>query len=212
MEMLGNWKVWLAGAVSIISLLSYLPYMRDCIRKRTRPHIFTWVVFAMLTAIAWWAQVQDGAGPGAWITLTTLMFCVVISVFAIPYGEKTITRSDWLSFGGAWLAVLLWVMTDDATWSLILVLVIDALAFYPTFRKTYYKPNEETLVFWIIGSLKFAVALVTLDNWTFLTWGYPLYLLVVNGGFTIFMLVRRRQLQGSLSAVNIHGNVVGNKN
>lgn len=58
----------------------------------------------------------------------------LITVASFKYGEKTLTRSDWISFVAALLVIPLWALTKNAALAAILISVIDGLGYYPTYR------------------------------------------------------------------------------
>ena len=65
----------LLGAVAIIiGFISYLPYFRDIFKGKTKPHAFSWLIWAILTAIGFAGQISDNAGPGSWALGFTALF------------------------------------------------------------------------------------------------------------------------------------------
>ena len=52
-----------------------IPYIYSIIKGKTRPHFFTWLVWAILTVMIFIIQLTQGAGPGAWhMGMTALTF------------------------------------------------------------------------------------------------------------------------------------------
>jgi len=51
-----------------VSLLAATPYARAIYRRTVRPHLFTWLVWSVVTAIAAAGLFVAGAGPSAWCT------------------------------------------------------------------------------------------------------------------------------------------------
>jgi len=188
-----EYKNILTGLATVVGIIAYIPYFRDIVGGRTKPHVFSWFVWGLLTAIAFIAQVSDGAGPGALVTGFTALASFVFVAMALKWGEKHITRTDWASLVGALVSLGLWLVTKTPLLSVILITIIDALAFYPTFRKSYFKPYQETMVTYTLSGLKFALAVAALDRWTVITALYPLSLVVMNWVFVGVLVVRRRQ-------------------
>jgi len=193
-----DYKVLIAIVSVIMGLVAYVYYFIDIFAGKTKPHAFSWLVWSMLTAIAFVGQISDDAGPGAWITGVTAFVSFFIFVLAIVKGEKNITKSDKLNLLGAFAALGLWFVTDGPLLSIILITVVDFLGFLPTIRKSYHKPYEETLITYLLSGLKFALALFALDNYTVVTWLYPLSLVLANLFFVIMLKVRRKKLGPSL--------------
>ncbi len=63
--------------ISIIAVLltfgGYIPYILDTIRGKTTPHVYTWFIWALVTAIAFGLQVNAGAGVGSWVNLAVII-------------------------------------------------------------------------------------------------------------------------------------------
>ena len=174
-----------------IGLISYIPYFRGILANKTKPHAFSWFIWGLLTAIAFFAQVTSGAGPGAWVTGFSAIVCFIIVGFALVKGEKKITPSDWATFIAALATLPIWYATDNPLYAIILITLIDALGFYPTFRKSWHKPQEEVTVTYSLSAVKFAIALGALQNLNWTTALYPASLVFMNGAFVIMVLWRR---------------------
>ncbi len=190
-----DYKVFLGVFATILAFLSYIPYFRDIFKGATKPHAFSWLVWGVLTAIAFFGQIADGGGAGAWVTGFTALLCLSIFIAALVKGEKHVTLTDWLSLAGAGMALVLWYLTDSPLLSVVLITLIDALGFWPTFRKSYFKPNEETLITYVVSAVKFAIALVALERFTVVTALYPISLVIMNGAFAVMVAVRRKTLR-----------------
>jgi chromate transport protein ChrA len=187
-------KTSLGIAATLIALFSYIPYFRDIFAGKTKPHAFSWLVWFLLTAIAFVAQIKDGAKAGAWVTGFTALVSLFILGAAISRGEKNITKSDWLCLIGAFLAMSVWALTKSPLTAVILITIIDALGFAPTFRKAYHNPAQETLITFALSAVKFVIAIAALGNYTAVTVLYPASLVFMNGLFVTMLIIRRNQL------------------
>jgi hypothetical protein len=188
------------GVIAIvIALISYAPYFRNIFKGTTKPHAFTWLVWTLLTAVAFIGQLSDGGGAGAWVTGVTAFISFFIFLAALWRGEKNIVLVDWVSLIGAGAALLLWFLTNNPLLSVVLITVIDALGFLPTFRKSYHKPYEETASTYLLSGIKFIIAIIALENLTVITWLYPASLVLMDALFVGMLLVRRAQLANERS-------------
>ncbi|NTU77560.1 MAG: hypothetical protein HGA90_07100 [Alphaproteobacteria bacterium] len=186
----------LFGVLSVVvGCVGFAPYFWDILKKRTKPHAFTWIVWTLLAGIVFFAQAVDRAGPGAWATGFTAAACLLIAVLALQRGEKQITRSDWTTFVAALAAIPLWYFTAEPFYVVLLVTGIDGLACYPTYRKSWAKPQEETAKFYALAAIKFVLALFALENHTAVTMLYPSFLIIANGALLVLILWRRRALR-----------------
>lgn len=188
-----DYKIILGIAAIAVGFVSYIPYFRDIFFGRTRPHMFSWFVWAILEGTAFFAQLSKGGGAGAWVTGTTSVLCLSVFVVSLSRGEKNITRGDKISFGGAILGMILWYFSRNAATAVVLVSITDFLGFIPTFRKSYFKPHEETAKLYLMSILKLVLSLLALKSFNFTTAFYPASLILTNVLFVTMVVVRRRR-------------------
>lgn len=182
------------SASIIMTLVGYFYYFKDIFAGKTKPHAFSWLVWAALTSIAFAGQLADNGGPGAYVTAVTATISYIVFFLALKKGEKNITTSDKLNLLGAAFALGLWFFTSDPLWSVILITIVDFLGFLPTIRKSYHKPHEETLISYVLAGLKFVLAIIALENYSLVTWLYPASLVAANLLFVVMLIVRRKKL------------------
>ena len=183
------------GALSVIlGLLGYAIYFRSIFYGKTKPHIFTWVTYFLIDTIVFFAQTLKGAGPGAWGTLVGAVGGLFVSIIALRRGEKHITKSDWVSFIGALFAIWLWQATSNPLIAVAIATAINFLAIFPTLRKSYNNPFEESISIWLLDLIRYGISIVALVaiNWT--TVLFPVGLVVTNAILVGTILIRRRVL------------------
>jgi hypothetical protein len=178
----------------IIGFIGYIPYFRTMFSGKTKPHAFTWLVWGVLTAIAFFGQIAGDGGAGAWVTGFTALISFIIFAYALVKGKKDFPLADWLCLLGCIAALALWALTNDPLSAIILITIIDALAFAPTFRKSYSKPYSEPAFTYALSGLKFLIALFALQEVSAVTLLYPASLVLMNGAFVALLLVQRKRL------------------
>jgi hypothetical protein len=186
----------LLGTVAVlIGVLGYVPYYRDMFRGTTKPHPFTYFVWGLLATITLVAQISAGAGPGAWVSAIPVVTGFSIALFALVWGERKIVLLDWLCLIAALGIVFVWHLTHDALYAVLLVMLINAIAFVPTFRKSYSRPDEETALSYATGALRSLIAIPALLSFN-LTTVLPLaYHICANAALTVLLIMRRRALR-----------------
>lgn len=170
----------MGAAAAVIAIGSMVPYIRDIARGRTKPHLFSWLVWTAITIGAFTAQVTGGGGPGAWATGCLATLNVVVLVMSVARGEKRRTVFDRVSLCGCGAAGVLWLTTRDPLWSVVLITLIDVLAYVPTWIKSWSKPQEETLSSHMCTAVAYALSMVALTRFTVVTALYPSSLLVAD--------------------------------
>jgi len=179
---------------SALSIFAYLIYCRTCLLGETKPHVFSWVVWAVLSGVIFVVQIQQGAGPGSWVMATSVVFCFLITLFALFRGERAITPGDWVAFIGALVVVPVWQLTDNPQLAVILATLIDALAYYPTYRKSWLRPREENVWIYALEVPKMSFALAALDHWSWTVALYPAFVLAANFCLALLIGFRRKAL------------------
>lgn len=184
-------KQVLALFAIILSIISYIPYIRDIIKGKTKPHAFTWLIWTILGIVGFSAQISDNAGPGAYMNLVNIFVGIYILFAGFKY-RSNIVKSDYISLIMALLTIPLWLITKNPLWSVLLILIIDIFAFIPTIRKSFMNPYSETAETYFINSLKHLLSISALTRYTLITSLYPSYLVSVNFLFLVFLMTRRK--------------------
>jgi hypothetical protein len=190
-----DFKILISLIAVALSLVAYVPYLKDTFTGKTTPHIYTWFIWGFVTAIAYALQVSGGAGAGSWVTLGAVIIAFVIFACGLRNGKKDITKSDTLFFILALIALLFWLLAKQPIISVILVTVIDLFGFAPTIRKSWNKPYSETLFTYQLNAFRHGLSVLALQKYSILTWLYPISWALTNLIFSIILIVRRRQVK-----------------
>lgn len=189
-----DYHVVLGAIAALLGIVGYWLYFRSIFRGVTKPHLFTWFSYFLTDIIVFAAQVLKGAGPGSWVTLTGVVGTLAVSVLALRFGEKHITKSDWASFIGVLCAIVLWRATSDPLGAVIISAVINFLAIAPTIRKSYVNPFEESMSIWILDTIRFSMSMVALASFNLTTALFPAAIVVGNLMLIGTIFIRRRVL------------------
>lgn len=165
----------LIGLITVIlAFAGLIPYIIDIFRNKTKPHVFTWVVWALVTFLAFLAQWRSGGGAGSWTTGATGLLTIFIALLSFKKGSRDITKSDVVIFIGALIAIVPWFLSNDPTISVILLTIINSSAYIPTIRKTVNDPSSETLSSYILHAVRHTLSIFALSNYSIATFLYPL--------------------------------------
>jgi len=189
-------KEFFGVASLVITFVGYVPYVRDILAHRTKPHAFSWLVWAVLSAIAFAVQFTHDGGPGAW--LMGLTACITFSVFllSVRLGEKRIVPADWVSLALAGVALAVWFVTDKPLLSVVLISFIDAIGgFFPTFRKSIANPHQETASVYFIYAVSLVFSLLAFRDFSLVNTLYPISFVFINLGMAVFLVWRRSVLR-----------------
>jgi hypothetical protein len=180
---------------TFLVFVGYIPYLRDIIRGKTKPHIYSWFLWSFVTLIAFALQFADGAGSGSFVTLAAALMCIVVIVLGIIYKSQVkIVWIDTVFMILAFVALGLWLIAKQPLMSAILTTIIDLLGFAPTVRKSWNKPYSETLTFYYLNTFRFGLAAIALQKYSIITTLYPITWLAANSLFALMLVIRRKQI------------------
>ncbi len=177
---------------SICSIIAYWVYIIDIFRGYTRPHAFSWLPWGILALLTAFIQFQHGAGWATSITFIGGICQTGIFLLSLKYGEKKITQKDWVLLIVALIILIFWSFTKEGFVSIVLVCLIDTIALYFTWEKSYKKPYEEYILSYLLWTFGFLFSILAVEVWSPVNWFYPAFLLCTEWSFVLFLLWRRQ--------------------
>ncbi len=171
----------LLGLIAVLlGIIGIIPYVKDIYKGKTKPHLFSNLIWAVVTTIAFFTQVAKGSGPASWTTLVMALLTIYITILCFKYGTQDVTKLDTFFLALGLLSIVPWILTKDPTISVVIATLIDVFGFIPTIRKTWKDPGSETLFTWNTNVLRHAISLFAIRNFVLATYIYPLALLCMN--------------------------------
>ncbi len=168
----------------ILQIIAYIPYLRDILKRKTEPHAYTWLIWAITQGIAAAGIYYGFGGLAIFQLIFGVITVLIVFAFSFKYGTKNITKSDKIVFILALLSIVVWWKLKQPLISILMVTLIDLFGFYPTLRKTYQEPWSETLSTWIFFTLSNLLAIFCISKYSLLT---STYLIAIT--FLDFLLV-----------------------
>lgn len=190
----------LGWAAVCFSMLCYSSYIFSILRGQTKPHLFSYIIWASIGGLASLMAFVSGAGAGAWAMTSSAIIAAITACLAVKYGSKDFKRTDIIALVVASLIMPLWLITDNPIYAMALIILIDWAALYPTLRKTWHTPFEEDLPAWLFCWLKNICAILAMEHTSWITVGYPLSSLTGVSVFITICLIRRLELTRSTMA------------
>lgn len=186
-------KEVIAIVAALLAIAGNLPYLWDMLKGRVKPHPYTWFVWTLVSGIIFFGQVAKGAGIGALPTAASEVFTLCIFLFSLKYGFKGITKVDTFFLVCALCAVGLWLYSNDPTYSVIIAVGIDLIAFIPTLRKTWKHPSSETPILYGSNVLRHILALFSLQAYNITTTLHSISMIILNSFMTTIILFRKER-------------------
>ncbi|SBS39855.1 hypothetical protein MSP8887_04038 [Marinomonas spartinae] len=182
-----NIKLIFSGIAIVLAIMGFVPYIMLILRGQVKPHVFSWVIWGITTTTVFFAQLEAEGGMGAWPIGLSGVVTILIAILAYTKrGDATISKLDWGFLIVALASLPLWYITNDPLWTVVILTTIDMIGFGPTFRKAYYRPFEESRIFFIIMILRNVCSVVALQAYSITTVLFPFCLAV---GFLILLII-----------------------
>ena len=196
--MIYDYHVVLGGLAIATGFVGQVLYIKDLYKGTIKPHPFSWLGWGILDVVVFSAQIVKGGGAGAWVIGVAGLVNTGIAIVSLRSGEKHITWSDWVCFSGALAGIVLWLVTKEPFFAVLIASAVNFLAFVPTFRKAYLRPMEESLNIFVFDIVKFILGIAALQALNPTTVLFPVVSAFSNILFVAMVLLRRRTL-GRLS-------------
>ena len=191
-------KEILSGVAIAITLAAFFPYVRSILVGRTRPHVFSWVIWGSTTLIVFFAQLADEGGAGAWPIGVSGVITIYVAILAFSKRADTaITKVDWLFFSAALASLPAWFLTSDPLWAIVILTTVDVLGFGPTIRKAYVRPHDEQLLFFVLMGVRNLIAIAALEHYSLTTVLFPAATAAATVLFLAVVIARRRTVPGT---------------
>ena len=186
-------KEFLSAIAIALTFIAFIPYIRSILQGKTKPHAFSWIIWAAVTFIVFLAQLADKGGAGAWPIGVSGIITLYVAILAyLKKSDHMITKTDWLFFILAMTSLPFWYFTSNPLWAVVILTTVDLLGFAPTFRKAYHYPYEEQLTFFVLISSRNLIAIVALENYSLTTILFPAATALACILFIQIVIVRRK--------------------
>lgn len=175
-----------------LQIFAFSIYVGSIFRGKTKPHLYTWLLWWILWTIVTIVQVTNDAGWSIMISGLMAGCNLTLAGLSLKYGETLLTKRDKYLLVAALLTIILWQVSSNDLIAIILVCFIDAVAFYFTFKKSYKKPYDEKLSSYVLWTLQLVSFALAVNNPTLTNLLYPVFLASMELIFVFFLIWRMR--------------------
>lgn len=177
-----------------ISIGGFFPYVWGIYRGTVRPHLVGWLIWTVLTAVIFLAQLFSGGGSGAWTTAVICFLCLVALMMSLSRGDKSWKAFDTICFGLTLISIPLWLCSGSPLYSVVLLTFIELLGFAAMTPKTWKDPRSESLSYFILSIIKYVLSAAALNVWSWETALYPVATAFMATAFSLIIFTRRLRL------------------
>jgi len=185
----------LLGIVTgIVISLGYIPYIRDTLRRKTKPQRSCWLIWLVLGGIAFSSQLSEGASNSLWLPGVQTLAVAIVFGLSIPFGVGGLEKRDIVSLLVAVGGLVLWAITKEAVLALLITIGVDLAGGWLSVVKSYEDPESETLVTWILDGVAGLVAMLAVGSWEWTLLIYPFYIFAINMAVVLAIFFGKRKL------------------
>jgi len=190
-----NFKFIIAIVATSLTVIGYIPYFRNIFQKKTKPHLYTWLIWGITQGTATVALLHGGGKFGSFSLIIGTILVLFVFLLSFKYGTRDITTSDKLVLALALLAILIWWQLDSPLIAVLMVSAIDAIGYIPTIRKSLKDPWSETLFFWVIMAIVDLLTIIANAKYNLLTVAYLSTLFAANAIVIISIYFSRKKIK-----------------
>jgi len=170
-------------------------YLRAVWRHDARPSIVSWSLWTCAQMLAFAAQCEE-QGHVSLPALVTLslgvgsLLIVVVSVWQNSFRIK-LTKFDAICMLFAVAGLVGWLALDNPTLVLVCSMCADLAAGLPTVIKAWKDPASEHRRTYVCSLAAAIATLFTIQQWAFIAYAFPLYLVGVNVLMVAILTVKK---------------------
>jgi hypothetical protein len=160
-----------------------IPYIHSILRKNAKPHRVSWAIWASLGLITLTSYLAKGAHWSALLAAAAAFNGIVIFMLSFKYGTGGTSLLDKIALLIGLSGIVLWALTDQASYALMFSISADAIGTILTALKAYKNPGSESGLAWCIAATASLCGLLAVHSYTLVQTIYPSYALV--GGISL---------------------------
>lgn len=183
----------------ILSLVGFVPYIVSILQNKTHPNEASWIIWTVVGALLALTYYADGDPNAIWLPFSYFIGPFIVAILSLHYGYSKWSMLDKTCLVAAVISIIPWLLSDNATMTLLINVLIDGAGAIPTLIKSYLKPETEDLTAWVIFFIANTIELFAIKTWN-LSATYPLYLFFLVG--IIVILITRKQIKNFFNRQN----------
>ncbi len=177
-----------------LSIIMVIPYIRDILLHKTKPERASWFIWTVLGSIAFFSQLAKGATHSLWLTAGQTLGVLTVFLLSIKYGEGNLSKRDWKSLALALVGLILWALTHDAIYALVITIFVDCIGVFLTVLKSYQDPGSETVSTWAMSGTSGIFGALAVGSFNPVLLLYPTYIFLANYAVVITIILGKIKL------------------
>ncbi len=174
---------------AVIFSSAYIPYIISIIKGKSTPHPVSWVLWSLIGGLVLLFSLKLGVKETLPLAIFNFVLPTIIAVLSVRFWKNTFTLFDKLCFIFSLCAIGVYVLSKNAAYAITISLIADFFAYLPTLRKTFFHPESEDGITWILLLIGNGLSLIAaIPRWNYGVVILPLYLTTFGIIMVIFIL------------------------
>lgn len=178
----------------VLALAGYIPYIYTIFTGATKPNKATWIIWTIVGGLLAFSYLAEGDQNAIWLPLGYFIGPLLVAILSFKYGYSEWSRLDIICLVMALISIVPWLLSKDATITLLINVLIDSTGAIPTIVKTYREPDTEDFTAWTIFFIANTLQLFAISAWH-LSVLYPIYLFFLAA--TMVLLIVKDKIRKS---------------
>ncbi|HLC87961.1 MAG TPA: hypothetical protein VJG66_02820 [Patescibacteria group bacterium] len=156
-----------------------MKYLVATVKGTIKPNKVSWLFWAIAPMTAFAGEIAKGVGWASIMTLSVGLnpLLIFFASFLNKKAQWKISKFDTACGLLSLVGIFLWFLTSDANLAIFFAILADVAAAAPTLIKSYYHPKTENASPFIFAVLAAIVTLLTIKEWNFANYGFPVFIL-----------------------------------
>ena len=179
----------IAGYLSAVAMLwSFVPYIRDILKGKTKPERASWFIWSVLGAISFFSLFAKGATYSLFLPGAQGLGDLFVFALVIKYGMGGFMKRDIIALICAAAGLFLWYLTKEPAVALFIAIFIDATGTALTAIKSYEHPASETISNWVLVSIGGFFSCIAVGSYNLILLAFPFYIFLA--GLSVLIAIK----------------------
>ena len=175
----------------VVAFLSFVPYIRHILTGTVRPERASWLIWAVLTSIAFFSNLAAGARAALWLPALASLGVLVVFALSIRFGMGGLAGRDTVALTMAAAGLAAWWVTKDPAYALLCTIAVDGIAAALTTWKSFEHPHTETYSVYVLLSLAGLLSAISVGRVDTMVVIYPVYVCLSSSGIVAALFLGR---------------------
>lgn len=178
----------------IANLIFAWPFLVGIWKRNISMHPYSWLLWILVGGVNAYGLYSQGNQMAFIAQIWGMLFWIIYCIYGFSTEEKiTFNWIDAICLAGGLVAIII-LIVFGLTEAIIAIIVVDLIAIIPTWKKIYHHPENDRVFPWFGCIITLGLYLLSVENVSFESMSFWIYLIIVNVLTGFYIVARRKQL------------------